>query len=145
MDKTCVCCGRRFTSRDERQHYCTHIACQRMRKRKWQRQKLITDKDYKANQADAQKRWRETHPDYWRDYRVTHPEYRERNRGQQHQRNALRKGDGSGVYLQAESEIAKMDAAPPLKSGTYRLIPYGVPLIAKMDAMVVELSLVSAG
>jgi len=146
LEKHCIHCGKRFTPRDERQHSCGDIVCRRVRKRAWQRKKLAADTAYKGNQADAQRQWRQNHPNYWREYRRSHPEYCDRNREQQRKRNGLRKGvDVCSVLLQSQPEIAKMDAAPPLKSGTYRLIPYGVPLIAKMDSMVVELALVSTG
>jgi len=146
LKKHCIHCGNRFIPRDDRQHYCGSLLCRRARKRDWQRKKLATDADYQSNQADAQGQWRRNHPNYWRGYRESHPEYCARNRVQQRQRNGLRKRAGGGsVPLQPAAKIAKMDAAPPLKSGTYRLIPYGVPWIAKMDAMVVELSLVSTG
>ena len=153
LEKTCVNCGRRFNARDDRQDYCSRIDCQRTRKRKWQGHKLATDTDYKQNQSDAQKRWRESHKSYWQYYRETHPAYRDRNRATQHKRNGKRKTDLSGVHVSAKGDaglrppgvIAKMDAASSFKSGTYRLVPYGDPLIAKMDAIIVELSLVSTG
>jgi hypothetical protein len=146
LENTCAGCGTRFTPRDEHQHYCLRAGCQRARKRKWQRDKLATDMDYRLNQADAQKVWREKHPDYWRDYRTRHPGYLERNRTEQRRRNGLRKKRAaSSAPLQSEPVIAKMDAGRPFKSGTYRIIPLDGSLIAKMDSAIVELSLVSTG
>jgi hypothetical protein len=154
LEKHCIHCGKLFFPRDERQQYCGAAICERARKRTWHRKRLATDAAYKGNQADAQRLWRVRHPDYWREYRARHQDYCERNREQQRKRNGLRKGVLGGCVrasaklstcLQPDGGIAKMDAGLPLKSGTYRLVPYGVPLIAKMDAMVVELSLVSTG
>ena len=70
-------CGRLFNPnpRVKNQRYCSEKECQRAWKRLWQRRKLATDPDYKANQADSQKTWREKHPDYWREYRERNPDY----------------------------------------------------------------------
>jgi len=109
--------------RVKNQHYCSEKECQRARKRLWQRQKLATDPDYKANQQDCQKIWREKNPDYWREYRVRNPQYAEHNRNRQRER---RRGGG----------VAKMDTSGmvlPLESGTYFIIPASAG-VAKMDA-----------
>ena len=55
--------------RNPNQKYCNRADCQRARKREWQRKKRATDPDYRQNQIDCQKRWREQHPEYWREYR----------------------------------------------------------------------------
>ena len=55
--------------RNLNQQYCNRADCQRARRREWQRNKRASDPDYRQNQIDAQKRWRECHPDYWRAYR----------------------------------------------------------------------------
>ena len=55
--------------RSPKQEYCNRADCQRTRKREWQRKKRATDPDYRQNQNDCQKRWRESHPEYWREYR----------------------------------------------------------------------------
>jgi hypothetical protein len=36
------------------QRYCSRVQCQNARRQKWRKQKLAIDKDYKANQKDAQ-------------------------------------------------------------------------------------------
>ena len=47
----CTHCGRLFAPdpRVKNQRYCGEKDCQRVRKRKWQKEKLATDDDYKAN------------------------------------------------------------------------------------------------
>jgi hypothetical protein len=114
------------------------MACQRERKRQWQKRKLATDPAYRDNQADARRRWQERHPDYWREYRKYHPRYESHNREQQRQRNRRR----SSTLPADMPMIANMDAAIPVKSGTYRLIAMDSTLIANMD-VVVELCLLS--
>ena len=143
MDQECLCCGKLFPARNDANRYCAERACQRARKREWERYRLLSDPVYKANKADAQRRWRETHPEYWRTYRDNHPNYVRRNRERQHHRNLRRVVEGGKAVLQPREMIAKTDARLAVKSGTYRLIPL-VPVIAKTDAMVVELSVISS-
>lgn len=142
----CAACDQPFTPKKHvpGQRFCSKAACQRERRQRWQRQKLKDDADYRANQAAAQKRWRENNSDYWRRYRQTHPDYTARNREQQQQRNRQRDRAATGP----PSAIAKMNAYPckkPLASGTYRLVPVAGPGIAKMDAYTVEMHVISDG
>jgi hypothetical protein len=145
--RRCAACGYLFEPRRNvpQQSYCSKRACQRTRRRRWQRQKLKTDADYRANQAAAQRRWREHHPAYWRDYRQRHPDATARNREQQRGRNRRRRAAGTGPSLPA---IANMDAytrESPVRSGTYRLVPVAAPGVAKMDAYLVEMHVLSDG
>jgi hypothetical protein len=75
--KRCAACGDGFTQRRNvpSQQYCSKSECQRERRRRWRKEKLSQDADYRANQAAAQRRWHERHPEYWRRYRQSHPEY----------------------------------------------------------------------
>jgi hypothetical protein len=148
MDRIrCAACGELFTPRSNvpDQRFCSKPECRRERRRRWQRQKLKEDPDYRANQAAAQRRWRERHPEYWRRYRRTHPAYTERNRDQQRQRNARRKQVTTSPSSPA---IAKMDVyerKTGFASGTYRLIPVSGRDVAKMDAYLVEMHVLSVG
>ena len=143
----CAACHERFMPKKHvpHQRFCAKPACQRERRRRWQQQKLKDDADYRANQAAAQKRWRENNPDYWRRYRQTHPVYTARNRKQQQQCNRRRDRTATGP---SPPGIAKMNAYPckkPLASGTYRLVPVAGPGVAKMDAYTVEMQVISGG
>jgi hypothetical protein len=145
--RRCAACGCLFVPRRNvpQQRYCSKRACQRTRRRCWQRQKLKADADYRTNQAAAQQRWRERHPEYWRRYRQSHPEYATRNRERQRQRNRRRRSAGTGP---SPPPIAKMDAYHAqtlVRSGTYRLVPVTAEGVAKMDAYLVEMRLLSAG
>jgi len=133
----CTHCHQFFVPnpRIKNQRYCSEKPCQRARKTLWQRQKLKTDPDYKANQKDCQKQWCENHPDYWRNWRVAHPGYTERNRI----RSRLK-----------SRNLAKMDASKSehfIKSGCYFLIPEPLSpvFIAKMDASIQKVQLISVG
>ena len=133
--KRCAACGQTFQPRPQvpGQSYCAAIACQRERRRRWQRDKLQNDPDYRDNQARAQQAWCERHPDYWRAYRDTHPDYVDRNRFQQHERNARPKMHA----------VAKMDTSGPilpLPAGIYQLSQVTADGIAKMDAWIVEIT-----
>ena len=143
----CAACDDLFTPRRNvpDQKYCSKPECQRERRRRWQRQKLKEDPDYRANQAAAQRRWHERHPEYWRRYRQSHLAYTERNRKQQRKRNRNRAQVATGPSVPA---IAKMDAYEGqtiVASGTYRLIPVSGRDIAKMDAYLVEMQVLSGG
>ena len=137
--KRCLACADVFetSSRVPLQNYCNRPECQGERRKLWQKQKRQSDKDYQANQLQCQRRWRETHGDYWQRYRADHPGYVERNREQQRVRNVTRQA----------SIIAKMDAIPPISpitSGTYRLSPVEQGEVAKMDAWIVKITLLSS-
>jgi len=141
MEKTCLCCKGRFIPHRAVRHqgYCSDPGCQKARKRKWQKEKLASDKDYRANQAEAQRQWRRRNEDYWKEYRKKNPAYTERNRIGQSERNRRRR---SGP------EIAKMDELKGealIPSGRYRLVPLCNLGIAKMDELIVELGVISRG
>jgi hypothetical protein len=132
--RRCAACGEAFRPRSQvpDQMYCSASACQRARRRRWQRAKRQSDADYRENQARAQRAWVEGHPEYWREYRRTHPEYSESNRVAARRRRAGR--------------VAKMDASKAVSrvpSGTYRLVPATASEFAKMDAWFVEMTLIS--
>lgn len=137
--KRCLACAEAFetSSRVPSQNYCSRLECQRERRKLWQMRKRQSDKDYQANQLQCQRRWRETHPDYWQEYRADHPEYVDRNREQQRIRNTTR----------SASAIAKMDPSSPISpitTGTYRLTAAEEGAIAKMDAWIVKITLLSS-
>lgn len=143
--RKCKNCHQFFCPRPQNpdQQYCSKGACQRARKRLWQQRKLHADPDYHANQSAAQSCWQEKNPDYWSKYREGHPDYVERNRENQRERNRRRRmQDGSQL------PIAKMDASIPERSinpGRYLLSRVEGGLIAKMDALVVEINVFPDG
>ena len=102
MEKKCACCKRIFIPRPtvRNQQYCSDSECQKMRKRKWQKEKLAKDREYRDNQAAAQKEWCSRNKGYWKEYRKRNPGYAERNRILQRERNRRRR---------SKSQIAKMD------------------------------------
>jgi hypothetical protein len=115
--KSCACCGELFEPRPQtpNQTYCSSPACQRARKRLWQREKLRRDPDYRDNQRDAQRAWHKRHPGYWRQYRHAHPEDMARN--QDWQRKNFSDPLGS---------VAKMDVSP-MAPGLYWIRPADAP------------------
>ncbi len=114
--------------RIKNQKYCNKKDCRRVRKRLWQRRKMKNDPDYKKNQRDSQKNWREQNPDYWKRYRQRHPEYVKTNlrlqktRDKKRRRQALAKMDslknelpvkarGYYIFFGEKMDLAKMDAS----------------------------------
>jgi len=108
----------------------------------WQKEKLVTDPDYKGDQQLSKNKWAQNNPDYWKRYRERNPEKAQRNRDLQKIRN-LKKND---VVESSETSktvgIAKMDASEAMQgkpsglSGEYWM----VPTVAKMDPVKVYLS-----
>ena len=138
QSRRCTACGHAFRPRPQvpQQNYCPTSDCQRERRRSWQKVKRESDLDYRDNQARAQRAWLGRNPDYWREYRRTHPQYSDRNRVQQRERNDRRR----------ERLIAKMDVSTPifpLFSGIYRISQVPSAGIAKMDAWMAEITLLS--
>jgi hypothetical protein len=136
--KSCASCGRAFRPRPQvpQQRFCCAADCQRARKRLWQRAKRASDPDYRANQAEAQQGWSSRHPGYWQAYRCAHPEYVERNRRRRRER----------YRQQRACPVAKMDVCKDrsfVPSGTYRLSAVSGGDVAKMDAWMVEITLLS--
>ena len=139
MEKRCLCCKRPIIAHPAvaDQRYCSDPECQKARKRRWQKEKLLNDSDYQANQAEAQRQWRSRNKDYWREYRRKNPTYTEKNCMGQRERNRRRRS-GSG--------IAKMDEQKGktlIPSGRYRLVPFCNQGIVKMDELIVELGIIS--
>ena len=121
----CIHCGRLAPAnpRNKNQRYCSDQSCQRVRKAKWQRAKMASDPDYRANQRAAQQKWVKSNKNYWRRYRADNPRYQMRNLVLQRKRDFERR----------ERELAKMDASNYPLNQEIRLY-YAVPDLAKMDA-----------
>lgn len=138
MSKQCAGCGQTFHPRPQspQQAYCPAPSCQRERRRHWQQTRRQHDPEYRDNQSRAQASWAARHPDYWREYRRTHPAADERNCTLQRERDARRR-----VRVLAKMDVST--AVLPLPAGTYRLIPATPDDLAKMDAWMVQITLVS--
>ena len=117
------------------QKYCGDRVCQRVRKARWQKDKMQTDPTYRDQQLDCLQRWRKKQPldRYQHQYRQTHPKYVEENRHKQRLRNGKRQVETS------PGMIVKMDALSRVESDTYIMRPFTSEKIVKMDALVVEL------
>jgi hypothetical protein len=108
--------------------FCAKKACQRARKAPWQREKMATDPDYRANQRACQRRWLHQHPQYWRAYRQRHVDDRERHRLWHQHRDPKRRA----------RPLATMDEIDPItfiQPGIYHLIPAVGAHLAKMDGL----------
>lgn len=139
--RRCAACGKLFGVRPQvpDQSYCADEACQRERKKLWQRDRRTTDPDYRDNQARAQEAWLARNPDYWNRYRQRHPEYTQLNR--ERQRNRMRELRGSSAE---RSDAVEISAS--LSTGLYRLRVIAVDRVAKMDASyLVEIVLIKEG
>ena len=155
---SCCHCGDYFipNPRQKNPRYCGNKPeCQRARKAAWQREKMHSDPDYKANQKRCQKDWCKAHPDYWKEYRETHPEQAERNRDLQRVRNRKCRDRVTVKHVFSPPDkgmdaslIAKMDTSK--SSGTSGGASFSgqfwlVPVIAKMDALKVNIYRITVG
>ena len=136
--KLCANCNIKFRPCPQVPHqtYCPLPKCQRKRRTRWEQNKRQTDSDYRDNQSRAQQAGLEGNPDYHSKYRIDHPASAELNREQQRRRNKERR----------DNRIAKMDVSAqtlPLASGRYKITPVPDVGIAKMDAWMVEITLLS--
>jgi hypothetical protein len=143
-ERRCAACGEAFRPcpRVRDQQYCGKEDCRRARRRRWQRAKRQADADYADNQVRAQRAWARENSAYWQAYRSEHPEYaqadRERARKQQRNRRQ-QKAAGASTFAKMDS-IGPFSSVPP---GTYLLVPQGGEEFAKMDSIMVKLTLLS--
>lgn len=130
----CVYCGDIFegSPRHKNQTCCKKKECKNFKKAAWQRYKLKTDFQYRANQKSSQKRWVQEHPEYWKKYRMKNPKKAERNRIMQSVRNRRARSKEGDARIDS-TLIAKMDAS---NLDRYEILGqfWMVPVIAKMDA-----------
>jgi hypothetical protein len=137
-ERRCAGCGEAFRPRPQvpDQEYCGKEDCRRARRRRWQRGKRQNDADYRDNQGRAQRAWAGENSAYWQAYRSGHPDYAQANREKQRQRDGRRRA----------ANLAKMDSIgtfSSVPSGTYLLVPKGAEKLAKMDSLMVEITLLS--
>ena len=71
-------CRRLFVPdlRVKNHRYCSRKECRRLRKRRWQSEKMKTDPDYRKNQQESHQCWIEQNRDYYRRYRTKNPPVR---------------------------------------------------------------------
>lgn len=130
--------------RNQRQQFCSRHFCQNVRKSQWRRIKRKDDPDYRANQKHAYQKWLKKNPGYWQQYREKHPIYTNRNREQQLQRNLhQRSTSNNNARLIAKSDALISES--PVKTGVYQLVPTAESEIAKSDALIVKISLITNG
>lgn len=138
--KRCAACGCAFHPRPQNpaQCHCSAPACQRERRRRWQRAKRRDDPDYRDNQQRAQQAWCRRHPDYWRQYRARTRQHAEARNTRQREHDGHRRDDGA----------AKTDVSTPfiaLPSGTYRMSRMADGKPAKMAVWMVKITVISNG
>lgn len=131
----CAGCGTAFEPRPQtpKQTYCSLTDCQRLRRQRWQRDKLHNDPDYQDNQSRSQRAWMDRNPDYWRQYRQKNPAYTEQNRNNQRSKQPPA----------ISTELAKMDASMEplvLQAGVYRITPLHLPGRQNTDSWTVEIT-----
>ena len=148
QQRRCAACHKHFHPRPQcpEQAFCSAAACQRERKRRWQKAKRARDADYRDNDVQANRQWRSRHPGYWREYRREHPQSVIRNRDKQRERDRARRL--KAPQPPPTSHLANEDASSPpfsVQTGTYRMIPVTGDDLANEYAWLVKIALVSGG
>jgi hypothetical protein len=146
--RRCGGCRKLFRLRPQipGQKFCAAAACQRERKRRWQKARRAVDPDYWDNDIQANRQWRRHHPEYWRAYRGEHPQSVIGNRDKQRQRDRARGQEPPPPV--AGGDLANEDASTlpfPLETGTYRLFPVTGNGLANEDVWLVKIALLSVG
>ena len=150
-NRRCASCHKLFHPRAQSpdQKFCSRDACQRERKRRWQKAKRASDADYRANDAQASRQWRSRNPGYWRAYRRKNSRSVVRNREKQCERDRSRQSKSPPSPIDTSTRhLANEDASTPLsqlETGTYRIIPVTNMHLANEDACLVKISLLSGG
>jgi hypothetical protein len=139
--RRCAACGKAFQPcpRVREQEYCGKKECRGVRRRRWQRAKRESDGDYRDNQARAKGVWSRENGAYWKGYRSGHPGYVQANREKQRKRDR-RRHKLEAINLAKMDSIGIFSAVP---SGTYLLVPQGEENLAKMDSIMVEITLLA--
>ena len=138
----CINCGSLFTplAQVPNQTFCSKSECQKARRRKWQKEKLRSDFDYRENQARAQKKWTDKNPDYWRDHRQS-------NSGSKGSVESIGDADDakkSEFKKVREGPMLAATSASSINDGVYSLKVLAVPMSVKMDVWIVKLTSVDA-
>ena len=143
--RRCSACGKAFQPcpRVRDQTYCGEEECRRARRRRWQRARRQGDADYRDNQARAQRAWTRENSAYWQAYRSERPQYAQadRERAKQRKRDRRRREAGRSGFAKMGS-IGTFSTVP---SGTYLLVPQDEKMFAKMDSIMVDITLLSKG
>jgi len=133
--------------RNPHQKYCNAHKCQNKRKRLWQKKKMDSDPDYKANQKQSGSLWNERNPGYYKKYRQKNKRYTEKNRIKQRERNKRRRAKFKDTKTNPSTyPVANaFSAISAINSGKYKLVPVSDsdPMIAKMDAFIVQLAVIT--
>jgi hypothetical protein len=133
----CINCSELFERIPQvpNQVYCCKVACQKERRREWQKQKRKVDQDYKDNQYRAQRAWADRNPDYWRN----------------HRENARNSTEASDLEKNKSNEVHKKKVPQhpgnKLRKPTWNGIEEGVFVLKvldkpkhKMDVWIIELT-----
>ena len=139
----CACCGRKRRGNPRlstgRQRYCRARRCQAKRRARWQASRVASDPQYRADQREASRIWRQKRREYYDRYRKEHPKYARRNRQLQVPRDRRRRVHGPGA---SAATVHTGDRA--VLGGTYLLVPLNSSADGVTSEFVVTLSQISS-
>lgn len=137
--KICIHCRKSYkpNPRVKNQQYCREKACQRARRRSWQREKMVKDPAYKENQRRCWQNWYDENHSYMKEYRANNPGYVDRNVQLQSIRDLKKRKDKTSKILVKMDSLAKKFYSR--RGGYFKVIGYGVRNLVKMDSLIVKL------
>ena len=143
---TCLNCGCTFpcNPRVKDQKYCNTKECRRASRRAWKKKKRTTNKTYRQQCLNHQKRWRENRPahQYQKEYRESHPDYEMRNRELQFERNKKRKKEQDPMIVKRNT-LSVQPNVDGMSGGTYALTEVKDGKIVKRNTFMVRMQILS--
>jgi hypothetical protein len=161
----CRHCGRICVEKRKGQKYCGEKACQRSRKREWNRRKYSSDPDYRANQRESTEAWLSRQggaAQYHRAYRrrresetaaiqaktaegpIGGPERSPTEASRPETSIAPSLFAGSTTVLDGSANRDARSVEMLIKPGMYKICPVGADLSANRDPMLVELRVITS-
>ena len=137
----CASCNDEVTQnpklKRQQQKYCSKAKCQKSRKSAWKREKMMTCPEFRVDHALANKKWARSSPGYWRKYRFSKPVKADRNRLLQQLRNQRLRPRPEPINCKGRRVNIQINQL----FGQFWL----VPVIAKVDAIKVNIETIRAG
>lgn len=126
------------------QKYCSAKECRKASRRAWKKKNRATNKSYRQQCLNHQKRWRENRPahQYQREYRESHSDYESRNRELQLDRNKKRQKEQDPMIVKRNT-LSIQPNVDGASGGTYALMQVENGKIVKRNTLMVRMQVLS--
>ena len=147
----CRCCQRLHPMRVRDQKYCGSAKCQQARRNAWYREKCAGDPDYRANQKQSTQAWLESKGGaaaYYREYRKRRKQAQvtvDTASGSRQVADKCSENKDHSPDMPKSANIDAISEENAFKSGRYLMIPEHAKPDANIDAILVEIAMISSG